>query len=154
MDLVISMVIILIILFILLLIVNAIKIANQWERAIVLFLGKFIGVQGPGLFIIFPFLSRVAYTIDTRVITTSFNAEQTLTKDTVPVNVDAVLFWKVIDVEKAALEVKNYTEAISLASQTALRDVIGKTVLSEMLTGREAIDEEEKRRKQREEATD
>jgi len=120
----------------------SIKIANQWERAVVLFLGRFIGIKGPGLFFIVPFLSRVAYWIDLRVITTSFNAEQTLTKDTVPVNVDAVLFWQVIDVSKAALEVKDYRDAITLASQTALRDVIGKTILSDMLTGREAIDVE------------
>jgi regulator of protease activity HflC (stomatin/prohibitin superfamily) len=120
----------------------AIRIANQWERAVVLFLGKFIGVKGPGLFLIVPFLSRVAYMIDLRVITTSFTAEQTLTKDTVPVNVDAVLFWRVVDVEKAALEVKDYKDSISLASQTALRDVIGKTILADMLTGREAIDDE------------
>ncbi|ABS55691.1 band 7 protein [Methanoregula boonei 6A8] len=120
----------------------AIKIANQWERAVVLFLGRFVGIRGPGIFLIVPFLSRVAYWIDLRVITTSFNAEQTLTKDTVPVNVDAVLFWQVIDVQKAALEVKDYRDAISLASQTALRDVIGKTLLADMLAGREAIDAE------------
>lgn len=120
----------------------AIRIANQWERAVVLFLGKFVGIRGPGLFIIIPVLNRIPYMIDLRVITTSFTAEQTLTKDTVPVNVDAVLFWQVINVEKAALEVKDYQGSISLASQTALRDVIGKTVLSDMLTGREAIDAE------------
>jgi regulator of protease activity HflC (stomatin/prohibitin superfamily) len=120
----------------------AIKIANQWERAVVLFLGKFVGIRGPGLFIIIPFLNRIPYMIDLRVITTSFTAEQTLTKDTVPVNVDAVLFWQVTDVEKAALEVKDYQGSISLASQTALRDVIGKTILADMLTGREAIDAE------------
>jgi len=120
----------------------AVKIANQWERAVVLFLGKFVGIKGPGIFLIVPLLSRVAYWIDLRVITTAFNAEQTLTKDTVPVNVDAVLFWQVVDVQKAALEVKDYRDAISLASQTALRDVIGKTILSDMLTGREAIDAE------------
>jgi len=120
----------------------AIRIANQWERAVVLFLGKFVGIRGPGLFLIIPFLNSVPYIIDLRVITTSFKAEQTLTKDTVPVNVDAVLFWQVIDVEKAALAVKDYKDSISLASQTALRDVIGKTILSDMLTGREAIDAE------------
>ncbi len=120
----------------------AIRIANQWERAVVLFLGRFVGIRGPGLFIIVPFLNNVPYVIDLRVITTSFTAEQTLTKDTVPVNVDAVLFWQVVDVEKAALEVKDYKDSISLASQTALRDVIGKTILADMLTGREAIDEE------------
>jgi regulator of protease activity HflC (stomatin/prohibitin superfamily) len=131
-----------ILLVIVVLLAMAIKIANQWERAVVLFLGKFVGIRGPGLFIIVPFLSRVPYMIDLRVITTSFTAEQTLTKDTVPVNVDAVLFWQVIDVEKAALEVKDYKDSISLASQTALRDVIGKTILADMLTGREAIDNE------------
>jgi regulator of protease activity HflC (stomatin/prohibitin superfamily) len=136
------MIYVVILIVIIALLAMAIKIANQWERAVVLFLGKFIGIRGPGLFIIVPFLSRVAYMIDLRVITTSFTAEQTLTKDTVPVNVDAVLFWQVIDVEKAALEVKDYQGSISLASQTALRDVIGKTILADMLTGREAIDAE------------
>src|SRR5208282_1198970 len=140
MDLTFIVVIILIILVIL--IAMSIKIANQWERAVVLFLGKFVGIKGPGLFFIVPFLSRVAYWIDLRVNTTPFNAEQTLTKDTVPVNVDAVLFWQVVDVEKAALEVKDYKGSVSLASQTALRDVIGKTLLSDMLTGREATDAE------------
>ncbi|MGB7788239.1 slipin family protein [Methanoregula sp.] len=120
----------------------AIRIVNQWERAVVLFLGKFVGIKGPGLIFIIPFLNNIPYIIDLRVITTSFKAEQTLTKDTVPVNVDAVLFWQVIDVEKAALEVKDYKDSISLASQTALRDVIGKTILADMLTGREAIDAE------------
>jgi regulator of protease activity HflC (stomatin/prohibitin superfamily) len=132
----------LILIVVIVLLAMAIKIANQWERAVVLFLGRFVGIKGPGIFLIVPFLSRVAYWIDLRVITTSFNAEQTLTKDTVPVNVDAVLFWQVIDVEKSALEVKDYMGSVSLASQTALRDVIGKTFLSDMLTGREAIDEE------------
>jgi regulator of protease activity HflC (stomatin/prohibitin superfamily) len=136
------MVIGILLIVVIVLLAMAIKIANQWERAVVLFLGKFVGIKGPGIFLIVPFLSRVAYWIDLRVITTAFNAEQTLTKDTVPVNVDAVLFWQVVDVEKAALEVKDYRDSISLASQTALRDVIGKTILSDMLTGREAIDEE------------
>jgi len=142
MDLFTLMVAGVILIVVIVLLAMAIKIANQWERAVVLFLGRFVGIKGPGLFLIVPFLSRVAYWIDLRVITTAFNAEQTLTKDTVPVNVDAVLFWQVVDVEKAALEVKDYRDSISLASQTALRDVIGKTILSDMLTGREAIDEE------------
>jgi regulator of protease activity HflC (stomatin/prohibitin superfamily) len=129
-----------ILIVVIVLLAMSIRIANQWERVVLLFLGRFVGIRGPGLFFIIPFLNRVAYLIDIRVITTSFNAEQTLTKDTVPVNVDAVLFWQVTDVEKAALEVMNYKEAVFLASQTALRDVIGKTILSEMLTGREAID--------------
>ncbi|MGD1004567.1 MAG: slipin family protein [Methanoregulaceae archaeon] len=131
-----------ILIVVIVLLAMSIRIANQWERVVLLFLGRFVGIRGPGLFFIIPFLNRVAYLIDIRVITTSFNAEQTLTKDTVPVNVDAVLFWQVTDVEKAALEVMNYKEAVFLASQTALRDVIGKTILSEMLTGREAIDVE------------
>ena len=135
-------IIVVILIVVVVILAMAIKIANQWERAVVLFLGKFVGIKGPGLFFIIPFLNRVPYIIDLRVITTSFKAEQTLTKDTVPVNVDAVLFWQVIDVEKAALEVKDYRDSISLASQTALRDVIGKTILADMLTGREAIDAE------------
>jgi len=124
------------------LLVMAIRIVNQWERIVVLFLGKFVGIRGPGLVLIIPFLNTIPYIIDLRVITTSFNAEQTLTKDTVPVNVDAVLFWQVFDVEKAALMVKNYHDSVLLAAQTALRDVIGKTVLADMLAGRELIDTE------------
>src|SRR5688572_23913677 len=89
------------------------KVAQQWERAIVLRLGRFIGLQGPGLFWIIPFVDSVSRVIDQRVVTTGFAAEQTLTSDTVPVNVDAVLFWVVVDPEKAALEVQNYTVAIS-----------------------------------------
>jgi regulator of protease activity HflC (stomatin/prohibitin superfamily) len=120
----------------------AIKVANQWERAVVLRLGKFYSLKGPGLFLIIPIIDSVAYWIDLRVITTSFKAEKTLTKDTVPVDVDAVLFWKVLDAQKAALEVADYQSAISWASQTALRDVIGKTMLADMLEGREKIDAE------------
>jgi regulator of protease activity HflC (stomatin/prohibitin superfamily) len=120
-----------------LLISIAIKIANPWERAVVLRLGRFQSLRGPGLFFIIPILDTIPYWIDTRVITTSFKAEKTLTKDTVPVDVDAVLFWKVLDPKKAALEVADYMGAISWASQTALRDVIGKTMLSDMLEGRE-----------------
>ena len=118
---------------------SAIKIANPWDRAVVLRLGKFQSLKGPGLFFIIPILDTVPFWIDTRVITTSFKAEKTLTKDTVPVDVDAVLFWKVFDPKKAALEVADYKNAISWASQTALRDVIGKTMLSEMLEGRDKI---------------
>ncbi len=120
----------------------SIRIVKEWERIVVLYLGKFTGIRGPGLILIIPLLNTVPYIIDLRVITSSFNAEQTLTKDTVPVNVDAVLFWQVFDTQKAALMVKNYHESVLLAAQTALRDVIGKTVLSDMLTGREIIDEE------------
>jgi len=121
---------------------SAIKIADQWEKAIVLRLGKFRAIKGPGLFFIIPVIETVPYWIDTRVITTTFKTEKTLTKDTVPVDVDAVLFWKVIDSKKAALDVADYQSAISWASQTALRDVIGKTMLSDMLEGREKISAE------------
>jgi regulator of protease activity HflC (stomatin/prohibitin superfamily) len=118
------------------------KVAQQWERAVVLRLGKFIGLRGPGLFWIVPFADKVSSWVDQRTITTSFAAEQTLTADTVPVNVDAVLFWMVHDVEKAALEVQDYAQAISWASQTALRDIIGRTTLTDLLRGRESIESE------------
>ena len=128
--------------FVALIVSYSLKVANQWERGIVLRLGKFTGLKGPGLFVIIPVIDSVVYWIDTRVITTTFRAEKTLTKDTVPVDVDAVLFWKVVEPIKAALEVADYRNAISWAAQTALRDVIGKTPLSEMLAGRENIDVE------------
>ena len=118
------------------------KIARQWERAVVLRLGKYAGLRGPGLFWIVPFVDSISAWIDQRVITTGFAAEETLTSDTVPVNVDAVLFWVVYDPEKAALEVQNYPAAVSWAAQTALRDIIGRTSLSDLLRGRERIEEE------------
>ena len=120
----------------------ATKVADQWDRAVVLRLGRFNALRGPGLFFIIPIIDTIPYWIDTRVITSSFTAERTLTKDTVPVNVDAVLFWKVVDPMKAALDVADYRGAINWAAQTALRDVIGKTVLSDMLEGREKISTE------------
>jgi hypothetical protein len=118
------------------------KLARQWERAVVLRLGKFVGLRGPGLFWIVPFVDQISTWIDQRVITTAFAAEETLTSDTVPVNVDAVLFWMVYDPEKAALEVQNYPAAVSWAAQTALRDIIGRTSLSDLLRGRERIEDE------------
>ena len=102
-------------------------------------LGKYESLQGPGIFFIIPIIDYIPYWIDIRVISTSFKAEKTLTKDTVPVDVDAVLFWKVIDPKKAALDVADYYSAINWASQTALRDVIGKTLLADMLEGRDKI---------------
>ncbi|PSN17919.1 peptidase [filamentous cyanobacterium CCP5] len=119
-----------------------IKIADQWEKVVILRLGKFRALKGPGLFFIIPIIDKAPYWIDTRVITSSFQAEKTLTKDTVPVDVDAVLFWQVLDPKKVALKVANYQSAISWASQTALRDVIGKTLLSDLLEGREKISHE------------
>jgi SPFH domain / Band 7 family len=118
------------------------RIAQQWERAVVLRLGKYTGLRGPGLFWIIPGIDQVSSWIDQRTITTSFAAEQTLTADTVPVNVDAVLFWMVYDPEKAALEVQDYQVAVSWAAQTALRDIIGRTPLTILLRGREQIEAE------------
>src|SRR5947208_3364934 len=118
------------------------KIARQWERAVILRLGKYVGLRGPGLFWIVPFVDTVSAWVDQRVITTSFAAEETLTSDTVPVNVDAVLFWMVHDPERAALEVQNYPQAVSWAAQTALRDIIGRTSLADLLHGRERIETE------------
>jgi regulator of protease activity HflC (stomatin/prohibitin superfamily) len=125
-----------------LLLSQAPKVARQWERAVVLRLGKYVGLRGPGLFWIIPFVDSISAWVDQRVITTSFAAEETLTSDTVPVNVDAVLFWMVYDPEKAALEVQNYPQAVSWAAQTALRDIIGRTSLTDLLRGRERIEEE------------
>ena len=118
------------------------KIAQQWERAIVLRLGRFEAMRGPGLFWVMPFVDRIPSWIDQRTITTTFAAEQTLTSDTVPVNVDAVLFWMVHDAQKAALEVQDYAQAVSWAAQTALRDIIGRTTLTDLLRGRERIEAE------------
>ena len=118
------------------------RIAKQWERGVILRLGRFTGLRGPGLFWVVPFIDSVSSWIDQRTITTSFAAEQTLTSDTVPVNVDAVLFWMVHDAQKAALEVQDYAQAVSWAAQTALRDIIGRTTLTDLLRGRERIESE------------
>jgi regulator of protease activity HflC (stomatin/prohibitin superfamily) len=118
------------------------KIAQQWERAVVLRLGRYVGLRGPGPFWVIPFIDRVGSWVDQRTITSSFAAEETLTSDTVPVNVDAVLFWTVYDPEKAALEVQDYAQAVSWAAQTGLRDIIGRTSLANLLRGRERIEEE------------
>jgi regulator of protease activity HflC (stomatin/prohibitin superfamily) len=118
------------------------RVAKQWERGVVLRLGRYVGLRGPGLFWVMPYVDSVTRWIDQRVITTSFAAEETLTSDTVPVNVDAVLFWLVYDPEKAALEVQEYQQAVSWAAQTALRDIIGRTSLTDLLRGRERIEEE------------
>jgi regulator of protease activity HflC (stomatin/prohibitin superfamily) len=125
-----------------LVLMQAPRVAQQWERAVVLRLGRFVGLRGPGLFWVVPFVDRVTAWIDQRTITTSFAAEQTLTSDTVPVNVDAVLFWMVHDVQRAALEVQDYSQAVSWAAQTALRDIIGRTTLADLLRGREEIEGE------------
>ncbi len=118
------------------------RVAKQWERVVVLRLGKFMRLAGPGIFFIIPVIDEVPIWIDLRIRTTFFAAEKTLTRDNVPVNVDAVMFWVVVEPIKAALEVEEYQKAVFWAAQTTLRDVIGKTELSAMLTGREKLDEE------------
>lgn len=120
----------------------SLKIAKQWEKAVVLRLGRFRGLKGPGMFWILPIIDQTPVWIDHRVMVTPFNAEKTLTKDTVPVDVDAVLFWVVWDAEKAALEVENYRIAIAWAAQTALREIIGQMTLAEILVGRAVMDEQ------------
>ncbi len=123
-------------------ILYAMRVASQWEKAIILRLGKFHKLAGPGLFWIIPILDTIPAWIDHRVMVTPFTAEKTLTKDTVPVDVDAVLFWVVWDAEKAALEVKDYVSAISWAAQTALREIIGQMTLADILVGRSKMDQD------------
>jgi regulator of protease activity HflC (stomatin/prohibitin superfamily) len=119
-----------------------VKVADQWEKAVVLRFGRFVGLRGPGLFLIVPIIDRASAWIDHRVMVTPFSAEKTLTKDTVPVDVDAVLFWMVWDAEKAALEVEDYQMAIAWAAQTALREVLGQMNLADILVGRARMDKE------------
>ena len=120
----------------------SIKMAQQWERAVVLRLGKLHSVKGPGLFILIPILDAVATWVDQRIRTTEVNAEQALTKDTVPVNVDAIVFWMVHDAERAALEITDYVSAVQRVAQTSLREMIGSSVLSALLSDRKAADAE------------
>ncbi|OGO75966.1 MAG: peptidase [Chloroflexi bacterium RIFOXYC12_FULL_59_14] len=123
-------------------ILYALRIASQWEKAIILRLGRFHKLAGPGLFWMVPIIDTLPAWIDHRVMVTPFTAEKTLTKDTVPVDVDAVLFWVVWDAEKAALEVKDYVSAISWAAQTALREIIGQMTLADILVGRSKMDQD------------
>jgi regulator of protease activity HflC (stomatin/prohibitin superfamily) len=120
----------------------SLKMARQWEKAVILRAGKFTGVKGPGLFGIIPILDNIAAWVDTRIRTTQFVAEQTLTKDTVPVDVDAIIFWVVTDVRRAALEVANYGAAVAWAAQTSLREMIGAADLATLLSNRQAADEQ------------
>jgi regulator of protease activity HflC (stomatin/prohibitin superfamily) len=117
----------------------ALKVANQWERAVVLRFGKFQGLKGPGLFVLIPIVDQVSHLVDQRVRVTDVSAESALTKDTVPVNVDAIVFWTVWDAQKAVLEVADYLDAIALSAQTALRETIGRHMLAEMITEREQL---------------
>ena len=121
------------------LIATSMKVADQWEKAVVLRLGKYRGLRGPGMFFVIPVVDRVSYHIDQRIRTTDFGAESCLTKDTVPVNVDAIAFWVVYDAERAALEVQAYVQAVVLSAQTALRDAIGKHDLAELIQSRKEL---------------
>jgi regulator of protease activity HflC (stomatin/prohibitin superfamily) len=120
---------------------TALKMAQQWEKAVVLRAGKLSGIKGPGLFLIVPILDNITAWIDQRIRTTEVNAEQALTKDTVPVNVDAIVFWMVHDAERAALEIADYASAVQRVAQTSLREMIGSSLLSELLSERKAADE-------------
>ena len=119
----------------------SLKMANTWQKFVVLRAGKLQGVKGPGLFWILPVLDSVVAIIDERIQTTAFNAEQALTKDTVPVNVDAIIFWNVHDARQAALEITDYRTAIDRVAQTSLREMIGSSMLAALLSDRRAADE-------------
>jgi regulator of protease activity HflC (stomatin/prohibitin superfamily) len=119
----------------------SLKMANVWEKFVILRAGKLQSVKGPGLFVIIPIVDNVTAIIDERIQTTAFNAEQALTKDTVPVNVDAIIFWNVHDAQKAALEITNYRQAIDRVAQTSLREMIGASMLAALLSDRKAADE-------------
>jgi regulator of protease activity HflC (stomatin/prohibitin superfamily) len=123
------------------LIATSLKMANNWERFVVLRAGRLQGVRGPGLFFIVPILDTVTAVIDERIQTTAFSAEQALSRDTVPVNVDAVIFWHVHDARSAALNITDYREAINRVAQTSLREMIGSTMLAALLSERQSADE-------------
>jgi len=130
---------IIVILFVVILVASGIRVIKEWERAPLLRLGRFVGMKGPGLFYIIPFVDRLPTIVSTRVQTVPFRTEQTLTKDNVPVNVDAIMFYQAIDVEKVVLNVERYVDATTLAAQTTLREVIGKVSFDELLTEREKV---------------
>src|SRR5215470_1895720 len=131
---------ILLVLLLLALIVASLRICSEWQRKVVLRLGRFAGVRGPGIFFLLPYLETTPYTVDMRMATSSFTAEQTLTRDNVPVNVDTILYWRVVDPQRAVLEVTDYNAAVMGAAQTALRDIIGRTNLSNVLSDRAGLD--------------
>lgn len=123
------------------LIPSSLKMANQWERAVVLRLGRLHAVRGPGMFVVIPFVDQVSSWLDQRIQTTMFNAEQALSKDTVPVNIDAVVFWQIHDPQRAALEITDYRQAIERVAQTSLREMVGSSALSSLLSDRKQGDE-------------
>ena len=122
-------------------IIASLRICNEWQRKVVLRLGRFAGVRGPGLFFLMPYIETTPFTVDMRLITSSFTAEQTLTRDNVPVNVDTILYWRVVDAQLAVLQVADYNAAVMGAAQTALRDIIGRTSLTEVLSQRAELDQ-------------
>src|ERR1700677_41397 len=122
------------------LVASSLKMANVWQKFVILRMGKLQGVKGAGLFVILPIVDRVVAVIDGRIQTTAFNAEQALTKDTVPVNVDAIIFWHVFDAQKAALAITDYRQAIDRVAQTTLRELIGSSLLATLLSDRVAAD--------------
>jgi len=124
------------------LIPQSIMVADQWERAVVLRLGKLTAIRGPGMFAIVPFIDNVASWLDQRIQTTEINAEKALSKDTVPVNIDAVVFWQIHDPERAALEITNYRQAITQVAQTSLREIVGSSLLSTLLSERKQGDQQ------------
>lgn len=130
---------IILVIFIILIVVSGIRVIREWERAPVLRLGRFVGLKGPGLFYIIPFVDRIPNVVSMRVQTVPFRTEQTLTRDNVPVNVDAIMFYQAIDVEKVILNVERYLDATTLAAQTTLREVIGKATFDELLIEREKV---------------
>jgi regulator of protease activity HflC (stomatin/prohibitin superfamily) len=134
--------VIFLIVVVIVIVTSSLRICSEWERKVVLRLGRFAGVRGPGIFFLLPFVERTPFTVDLRTVTSSFTAEQTLTKDNVPVNVDTIIYWRVIDPGRAVLQVEDYRAAVLGAAQTALRDIIGRSNLSEVLSERTAIDEE------------
>ncbi len=125
-----------------LIVAASLKMANVWQKFVILRMGKLQGVKGAGMFAIIPVLDSVVAVIDERIQTTAFNAEQALTKDTVPVNVDAIIFWHVNDAEKAALAITNYRVAIDRVAQTSLREMIGSSMLASLLSDRKEADEQ------------
>src|SRR6266581_4438151 len=133
-------VLIVLIVIVLFIIIPSLRICSEWERKVVLRLGRFGGVRGPGVFLLLPWIERTPFTVDLRTVTSSFTAEQTLTRDNVPVNVDTIIFWRVVDPARAVLQVSDYNAAVMGAAQTALRDIIGQNDLNRVLSERAALD--------------
>jgi regulator of protease activity HflC (stomatin/prohibitin superfamily) len=134
--------IIIVLVLVLITILSSLRICNEWERKVVLRLGRFGGVRGPGIFFLLPYIEQTPFTIDTRVTTTPFVAEQTLTKDGASVTVDAIMYWRIVDAGRAAIQVVNFTQAVMGAAQGGLRDIIGRNDLSTVLSQRRELDEQ------------